>query len=161
MWVGRAKQLWLTTPLAMKSPVPVVMSNSGKIGAERLDAHDPPLRAAADGRADSPIDGATLTAREVIDADQRVVPGEMRAWARAQSGAGHVLPAPVGEEPVVAAGDQRGVVGQRHPVGGFGRRPVVERRSSGRNAGWRHREPCRRPRRPAARRPGPWCCRRT
>ena len=24
--VGRAKQLWLTTPLAMKSPVPVVMS---------------------------------------------------------------------------------------------------------------------------------------
>src|SRR5579884_577149 len=27
-WVGRAKQLWLTTPLAMKSPVPVVMSYS-------------------------------------------------------------------------------------------------------------------------------------
>ncbi|HEY2602088.1 MAG TPA: hypothetical protein VGI67_11065, partial [Thermoleophilaceae bacterium] len=26
VWVGRAKQLWLTTPLAMKSPVPVVMS---------------------------------------------------------------------------------------------------------------------------------------
>ena len=26
LWVGRAKQLWLTTPLAMKSPVPVVMS---------------------------------------------------------------------------------------------------------------------------------------
>ena len=24
--VGRAKQLWLTTPLEMKSPVPVVMS---------------------------------------------------------------------------------------------------------------------------------------
>ena len=24
--MGRAKQLWLTTPLAMKSPVPVVMS---------------------------------------------------------------------------------------------------------------------------------------
>ena len=29
MWVLRAKQLWLTTPLAMKSPVPVVMSHSG------------------------------------------------------------------------------------------------------------------------------------
>ena len=27
--VGRAKQLWLTTPLAMKSPVPVVMSYIG------------------------------------------------------------------------------------------------------------------------------------
>ena len=29
MWVLRAKQLWLTTPPAMKSPVPVVMSNIG------------------------------------------------------------------------------------------------------------------------------------
>ncbi len=27
VWVGRAKQLWLTTPFAMKSPVPVVISN--------------------------------------------------------------------------------------------------------------------------------------
>ncbi len=30
MWVFRAKQLWLTTPLAMKSPVPVVMSYIGR-----------------------------------------------------------------------------------------------------------------------------------
>ena len=29
MWEFRAKQLWLTTPLAMKSPVPVVMSYIG------------------------------------------------------------------------------------------------------------------------------------
>ena len=35
--VGRAKQLWLTTPFAMKSPVPVVMSYSGMLHAERLD----------------------------------------------------------------------------------------------------------------------------
>src|SRR5947209_3916226 len=28
--VGRAKQLWLTTPFAMKSPVPVVMLNIGQ-----------------------------------------------------------------------------------------------------------------------------------
>ena len=41
MWLFRAKQLWLTTPLAMKSPVPVVMSYigssmpSGSIAATR------------------------------------------------------------------------------------------------------------------------------
>ena len=31
MWVLRAKQLWLTTPSATKSPVPVVMSNIGTV----------------------------------------------------------------------------------------------------------------------------------
>ncbi len=40
MWVGRAKQLWLTTPLAMKSPVPVVMSYIGISRPSGLDGHD-------------------------------------------------------------------------------------------------------------------------
>ena len=60
MWVLRAKQLWLTTPSATKSPVPVVMSNIAHGAAHRRDVDDLQAAVAADppsrrGRAaDSP-----------------------------------------------------------------------------------------------------------
>ena len=41
--MGRAKQLWLTTPLAMKSPVPVVMSYSGRSAPSGSTATTPSL----------------------------------------------------------------------------------------------------------------------
>ena len=43
LWVGRAKQLWLTTPFAMKSPVPGGDVVERHAPAERLDRDDAEL----------------------------------------------------------------------------------------------------------------------
>ena len=63
---------------------------------------------------------------ERADAEQRVAEREVRPPVVALLGAGDVLPAAVGEEPVVAAGDQLGAVLQRDPP----RRPDVDQWSS-------------------------------
>jgi hypothetical protein len=71
--VGRAKQLWLTTPLAMKSPVPVVMSTRPH-PAERLDVHDREVG----GRLHRlPLDGALAADRGVDEVDEAQVLGEI------------------------------------------------------------------------------------
>ena len=66
--------------------------------------------------------------REPARPHQLVVDGQERPPQRTVLRAGHVLPAPLGEEAVVAAGNQLGPVRQRDPVGGFDRGPVREDR---------------------------------
>ena len=55
--MGRAKQLWLTTPSAMKSPVPVAMSYIGCLEPQILDPH----YAQIDGGLDHLAGDRTLT----------------------------------------------------------------------------------------------------
>ena len=72
------------------------------------------------------IDGVLGPFREPAHPHQLVVDGQERPLQRTLLRAGHVLPAPLGEEAVVTAGDQLGPVRQRDPVGGLDRGPVRE-----------------------------------
>src|SRR6516165_10944702 len=58
------------------------------------------------------------------DPHELAVGGQVRTAGRATLGADDVLPAPAGEEAVVAAGDEPGAVLQRDPVRGLYRLPV-------------------------------------
>ena len=71
MWVLRAKQLWLTTPSATKSPVPVVMSNSGCRPTGVTDTTASPA---------PPVTGAPPRSRRADTA------GSVRCWRRRNSG---------------------------------------------------------------------------
>src|SRR3954471_16632268 len=53
-----------------------------------------------------------------------VVGGEKRPLPRALFGADHVLPAPVGEKPMIAAGDQLGPVFEHDSIRLFAGRPM-------------------------------------
>src|SRR6516164_574051 len=64
--------------------------------------------------------------REAAEAHELVVDGQERALLRPLLGAGYVLPAALGQEPVVAAGDKLCAVLERDPVGGLDRGPVRE-----------------------------------
>ncbi len=64
--------------------------------------------------------------REPAEAHELVVRGEERPLVRALLRPGDVLPSALGQEPVVAAGDELGPVFERDPVGGLDRGPVSQ-----------------------------------
>src|SRR5580692_1140623 len=61
---------------------------------------------------------------EPTEAHELVVGGEERALVRSLLGPGDVLPAALGQEAMVAAGDQLGAVFKRDPVARLDRGPV-------------------------------------
>ena len=84
--------------------------------------------------------------------EQRVVQREVRPVAPAPLlGAGHVLPAALRQEPVVAAGDELGAVLERDAVRRLDRRPVSRAPRSRRSGGTARRAPSRRSRSPTRR----------
>src|SRR6266508_5262679 len=64
--------------------------------------------------------------RERARTRQLVVDRQMGAALRAPFGTGDVLPAPICQAPVIAAGDELGAVFQRHPVCRLGGRPMIK-----------------------------------
>ena len=81
---------------------------------------------------------------EAARSQQLVVRCQVRTLLRSAHGADHVLPPAVGEEPVVAAGDDLRPVLQRHAVRRLDRRPVREHLRRRRSGGTPREARCRR-----------------
>jgi hypothetical protein len=90
-----------------------------QLGAEWLDGGHP-----APGVAQDRVVAASTP--RTTHAEQRVVPGQVGPRRRSSLGPGDVLPPPIGEEPVVGAGDQLAPVREGDAVGRLHGRPVVD-----------------------------------
>src|SRR5579862_3261130 len=90
---------------------------------------DGPVSADHAAEISAPVGEAVLRRlREAADAHQFVVEGQERTLHRALLGPGHVFPAALGQEAVIAAAYELGTVLEDNPISGLDRGPVCQHR---------------------------------